>query len=111
MNKALKTKTAKKIIKEIESHTFQNSTFFVVYENWYCGITNNPSVRKTAHKSKNNKTAFLWECFYARSVNIALAIETYFHSKGMLNTDNKGGYDKEGSKYIYVYKKHPSILD
>jgi len=38
-------------------------------------------------------------------------IETYFHSKGMLNTDDKGGYDKENSKYVYVYKKHPTILD
>ena len=111
MNKDLKTKTAKKIIKEIESHIFQNSTFYVVYDNWYCGITNNPISRQNAHKSKNGKTTFLWESYNARSVNIALAIETYFHSKGMLNTDDKGGYDKENSKYVYVYKKHPTILD
>ena len=107
----LKTKTAKKIINEIEQYTFENSTFYIVYPNWYCGITNNPNLRKNGHKTKNKEIPFLWRHFNARSVKIALAIETYFHKKGMLNTDDKGGYDKEKSKFIYIYKRHPTILD
>jgi len=107
----LKTKTAKKIIKEINAFTFENSTFKVKYSRWYCGITNKPATRKSGHKSTNNRTPALWKSFNARSVKIALAIETYFHKKGMLDTDDKGGYDKVKSKFIYIYKKHPTILD
>ena len=107
----LKTVTAKKIIKEIELYISENSTFFIKYENWYCGITNNPNTRKSGHKTKNNTVPALWKPFNARSVKISLAIETYFHKKGMLDTDDKGGYDKEKSKFIYIYKKHPTILD
>ena len=40
----LKTVTAKRIIKEIELYTSKNSTFYVVYSNWYCGITNKTSI-------------------------------------------------------------------
>ena len=36
---------------------------------------------------------------------ISLALETFFHQKGMLDSDDKGGYDKENSKFIYIYKK------
>ena len=107
----LKTKTAKKIIKEIELQVSENSTLYVEYSNWYCGITNNPTVRKSGHKSKNNRKPAFWKSFNARSVKISLSIETHFHKKGMLDTDDKGGYDKEKSKFIYVYKKHPTILD
>ena len=107
----LKTKTARKIIKEINTHISENSTFAIKYQRWYCGITNNPNTRKSGHKAKNNKVPALWKPFNARSVKIALAIETYLHKKGMLDTDDKGGYDKEKSKFIYVYKKHPTILD
>lgn len=107
----LKTKTAKRIIKEIESHISENSTLYVVYSNWYCGVTNNSNKRKSGHKTKDNITPALWKCFNARSVKIALDIETYFHKKGMLDTDEKGGYDKTTSKFIYVFKKHTTILD
>jgi predicted GIY-YIG superfamily endonuclease len=107
----LKTVTAKKIIKEIETYVFENSTLYVEYSNWYCGITNNPNARKSGHKTNNNKTPALWKHFNARSVKISLKIETYFHKKGMLDTDDKGGYDKDNSKFIYIYKKHPTILD
>jgi len=107
----LRTKTARLIIKEINNHIKKNSTLVVVYENWYCGITNNPDARKRVHKNKNNETPAFWKSFNARSVRIALALETYFHKKGMLDTDDKGGYDKNTSKYIYIYKKHPTIFD
>ncbi len=99
---SLKTKTAKKIIKEIELYVSENSTFYVVYSNWYCGITNSSNTRKSGHKTKNDETPALWKPFNAHSVKIALAIETYFHKKGVLYTDYKGGYDKETSKFIYI---------
>ena len=58
----------------IESNIFQNSTFYVVYDNWYCGTTNNPIGEKNTHKSKNGTTPFMWKHYSARSVRIALAI-------------------------------------
>jgi len=46
-----------------------------------------------------------------KSVRLSLALETSFHNQGLLDKDTKGGYDKKTSKYIYVYKKFPTIID
>jgi len=110
METALKTDTAKRIKKEIEAHVRGYSNFFVVYSNWYIGITNNVSKRKTQHKTANKGDLYFWVDYNARSRRIAEAIELYFHKKGMLETEKVGGA-KEDSKYIYVYKKHPTIVD
>jgi predicted GIY-YIG superfamily endonuclease len=106
---ALQTDTAKNIIREFEKWALKNSTGWIVYSNWYVGITNNPNARKSAHNSANGHLYF-WLEQNARSRRIAEAIETYFHNKGMKEKDLKGGA-KDDSKYIYIYKKYPTIVD
>lgn len=103
-------KTTTKIIKQIEAYVKQNSTIYVNYSRWYIGVTNNPEIRKSQHKSLNNEEPYAWKHWYCYSKENALDIEKYFHQKGMLETDKTGGV-ADDSKYVYVYKKYPTILD
>ncbi len=105
----LSTDTAKSIISKIERWVEKHSTAWVVYGNWYIGITNNPNARASAHKSANGHLYF-WNEYDARSRRIAEAIETRFHNKGMKERDLKGGA-RDDSRYVYVFKKHPTIAD
>ena len=106
---ALSTITAKSIIAKIKRWMLKNSTAWVKYSNWYIGITNNPTARASAHRSANGHLYF-WKEYDAKSRRIAEAIETHFHKKGMKEKDLKGGA-KDDSRYIYVYKKYPTIAD
>lgn len=106
---ALSSDTAKIIIGKIKRWTLKKSVGWVVYEKWYIGITNNPNARATTHKSANGHLYF-WKEYNAKSRRIAEAIETYFHKKGMKEKDLKGGA-REDSRFIYVYKKYPTIAD
>ncbi|MBI3517974.1 MAG: hypothetical protein HY062_01270 [Bacteroidetes bacterium] len=107
---ALSTETAKSIIKEIKKWVNQHSNLIVDYERWYCGITNHPPTRKAGHKYDIEAEPYAWQDFNAKSRRIAEAIETYFHNLGMKDHDTKGG-SAQDSKYIYVYKKHPTWFD
>ena len=91
METALKTDTAKRIKKEIETHVRGYSNFFVVYSNWYIGITNNVSKRKTQHKTANKGDLYFWVDYNARSRRIAEAIELYFGSTANLVESFKFG--------------------
>jgi len=106
----LQTKTAKTIKKFINNHVNEHSNFKIVYSRWYVGVTNNPTNRKNAHKNTNQKEPYFWVHFNCRSKNIALAIEQFYHDKGMLETDHQGGTAND-TYYVYVYKKHKTILD
>jgi len=108
--KPIQTKTAKQVIKLIEQHLKEQSSFKIDYTRWYCGVTNNPSSRKSNHKAKTKHEPYFWIHYYCRSKNISLAIEKYYHDKGMLETDQKGNV-QEDSYYFYVYKKYPTIVD
>lgn len=107
---ALGTATAKEIIKDIKRWRMKNSILEIDYSRWYCGITNNPYTRKNQHKSKNGSDPYAWLELDARSRRIAEAVETYFHDRGMKDSDSKGG-SAENSKFIYVYKKRPTWFD
>ena len=107
---ALSTKTAVSIIASIKRWAEKHSTITSDYTRWYCGITNHPPSRKSKHKSVNEAEPFVWFEWDAKSRRIAEAIETYFHDRGMKDKDTKGG-SSEDSKYVYVYKKHPTFLD
>lgn len=108
----LNTPTAIVIIAEIMAHTQLHAKLVNAdHTRWYCGITNNPDARSTAHKSKNGNEPYAWKEWNAKSRRIAEAIETYCHDiLKMKDKDTKGG-GKDDSKYIYVYKKHTSIFD
>lgn len=112
MNKVYdkKTKTEKRITQDIEAWLNTNSTLFVKYRNWYIGITNDPAARRLKHKNKLKTDPYFWKSFYTCNVRIASAIETHFHKKGMLESDKKGGVTDD-SKYVYIFKKYPTILD
>lgn len=77
---------------------------------WYIGVTSHPIKRQKQHQSKNKATTTYFVYFNARTKEIAKAIELYFHKKGMLETIKPGRLIKE-SKYVYLYKKQPTILD
>jgi len=83
------------------------------YSRWYSGITKTPKDRKSSHNSspKNPSGAYFWYAVNVKSVRIALALETSLHKLGFLDTDDKGGYDREKSKWVYVFKRKPTIID
>jgi hypothetical protein len=106
----LQTDTAQSIIRRIEYWVKKNSTFFVEYSNWYIGITNKPHIRKSQHTTNIEGKPYFWQEYNARTRNIAEAIEKRFHDKGMKDARHVGGA-KSDSKYVYVYKKYPTIFD
>ena len=108
----LSTDNAKKIIRQIKAHTEKHAKLIKAdHSLWYCGITNNPIIRNTSHKYINKDTPYAWKYWNAYSRRIAEAIETYCHKKlGMKDKDAKGGASQD-SKWVYVYKKHKTILD
>lgn len=110
LSPALSTETAKEIISEIKKWTRKHSIIDVDNTRWYCGITNNPPKRKSGHKYDIEAEPYAWKNFNAKSRRIAEAIETHFHRLGMKDHDTKGG-SAEDSKYVYVYKKHPTWFD
>ena len=99
----------------IEKWIEQNSFLTKSYGNWYVGVTNSPDVRRRAHNYINNKNwggsqTFAWVHFNAGSMTVACEIEKYFHDKGLLDKDTKGGVRKT-TTYVYVYKKYRNLLD
>lgn len=99
-------KTRAKILEWVKS----NSTFFSDNSRWYCGITNNPNIRKAQHEATIKESPYFFKCWCVKSVRIAKALETSMHNKGMLDKDIKGGA-RLNSWYIYVFKKYPTIID
>ena len=106
-----KTKIYKKARKEFLKWVEEHSTIYSDYSRWYAGIAKYPDNRKIQHTSiMPNGTPF-WEHKFLMTVEIALSLETSLHNLGFLETDNKGGYDKEKSKYVYIFKKYPTVFD
>ena len=106
---SIDSQTAQYLIKEIKKWRNNHSLVIAKNENWYIGITNNPDARKKQHESKAKKENFdvsYFTVWNAKTINIALAVETYWHERGMLETDIKGNYENN-SIFIYVYKKYP----
>lgn len=110
MNKHLQSVAAKKIIRQIEYWVKKNSTISILYSNWYVGVTNSPPQRKSQHKSKLGSEPCFWKEYNASTKEIALAIELLYHKKGMTESVKIGGV-KPDSKFVYVYKKYPTIFD
>ena len=104
------TKTYKKTKTEIEKWVNSHSVGGSVYSKWYCGITNNPNIRKASHKYNIGIDPYFFNSWCMQSFRLSKALETSFHNAGMLDKDLRGGA-KENSWYIYVYKKYPTIFD
>ena len=106
----LESTKAKSIISKIEKWVSDYSIFGTNYGKWYVGVTNDPKIRRAAHNHVNKadllaSSTFAWSVYDTGSVDLACAIETHFHEKGMLDKDSKGGI-KSSTKYVYVYKKY-----
>lgn len=106
----LQTETAKSIVRKIKYWVEKNSTVFVDYSNWYIGITNKPHIRKSQHAVNIEGKPYFWQEYNARSRQIAEAIEKSFHDRGMKEKRHAGGA-RDDSKYVYIYKKYPTIFD
>ncbi len=104
------TSTYRKVRKEVNEWIDQNSFLQVDKSRWYVGITNDGNRRKKEHEIANNRKCKYWKLWDMKSVRISLALETSLHKEGLLDKDVKGGYIKD-SKYLYVYKKFPTIID
>jgi len=87
------------------------SGFYVNHTNWYCGVTNDETRRKAAHKYGKNITALYFKAWDAGSKTNALAIERYFHSLGMLGQSKSSGGVRSSSRYVYIFKRHKNIAD
>ena len=85
--KAKSTITAKSIIRKVNAWCLYHSTIGIDYARWYCGITNNPPKRKTAHKAANATDPYAWCASDAKSKRIAEFIETHFYNLGMKDSD------------------------
>ena len=103
------TKTYNTVKREIENWVNLNSVG-IIWERWYCGITNNPKIRKTQHKVRIKSKPYFFKAWHAKSLTIASSLETSFHKKGMRNKDLLGNA-KANSWFIYVFKEYPTILD
>lgn len=86
------------------------SDFFIDHSNWYIGVTNNAQVRKVQHQRQKNISALYYKAWDAETKSNALAIEKHFHDLGMKDKASSGGA-VETTKYVYVFKINPNMID
>lgn len=89
----------KRAINDHISTKKERSAFFVLYENWYCGVTNNVGIRKAQHEGKRIFIHF--KSWNAETKNNAVQIEKYFHELKMIGAKQAGGV-RENSVYVYI---------
>src|ERR1043166_2206328 len=82
--------------------TTSRSTWYVWYPNWYCGVTNDETKRKAAHKFDKKIGAVYFKAWDAGSRANALAIEEHFHLKKMRGRSKSPGGVRPSSRYVYV---------
>ena len=101
------------IKRAIDNHIHTDSGRSFIYSdcaNWYVGITNNPSVRKTRHEYEKQLTALYFKSWEADTKANAREIEMHFHKLGMKEKDSEGG-TKPNSTMVYVFKIKHNLLD
>lgn len=74
-----------------------------IFSDWYCGITNNTNIRKAQHKKTNGEIKH-WIALKAKNKTEANEIESYYNSKGTMNSSNIAGA-KSNSTYVYIFRK------
>lgn len=99
------------IIRDINKWVKENSIGFVLYGNWYCGITKHSDfTRINQHIRQKNILGLYFKHWNAENVETAHEIEVYFHKLGMANKPHKGGAKKE-SRFAYVFKIGTNPVD
>src|ERR1700756_4831992 len=95
---------------EFHIHPSNNrSDFYVEYGNWYCGVTNDETMRKAQHKYTKQISAMYFKAWNAGSKINSLAVEKYFHSKGMRGFSKSPGGVRQNSKFVYIFKLRTNI--
>lgn len=104
------TITYKKVLSEIITWVNDNSTIIADPPRWYAGITNDQKRRNKEHRIKNARDCKYWKYWDARSLRIAVALETALKELELCHEDGQRGANIN-SRFIYVYKKFPTIFD
>lgn len=94
---------------EIESHISPDdghSVLVKVYENWYCGITDDPEDREGQHKNDGKDFVRHFVALETGSKEVARQVEVHFHNLGMKpGPESPEGGANENSRFVYVYKR------
>jgi len=100
-------KQAVAIIKSFENWMSKHSNVFTVKSNWYAGVTNNPTVRKSQH-SNQKKFVLYFKSLETDNVETSTYVEDELHNLGLL-CERGGGY-KNTSVFVYIFKLKPTIF-
>ena len=90
----LSLKTTADIIAQLELWIVKHSVLVKDYTNWFVGIAD---IETTTNGLKHLKS------INAESMQVAMAVETYYHDKGMKTTFYKGGTSAK-TKHVYIHK-------
>jgi hypothetical protein len=98
--------TRYRIRRHIKRWLRTNSFGWVRYAKWYVGITNNPNLRLSQHKTGKWRKPRFFKAWDAASLLNARTIEKHFGQlgKGMAGGKVLGNVRKT-TRWIYVYKK------
>ena len=89
-------KNATDIIAQMEQWVSEHSLLLKDYTYWYIGVEDFETTTKGLKHLKSMK---------AEDMDTALAVETYFHNKGMKTTFYKGGISAK-TTHVYIHKNN-----
>lgn len=111
MSKNHKIAAIKRAIENYIKPENNRSGLWVRYPNWYCGVTNNETIRKARHKWEKKIPALYFKSWDAGSKANSTEIESYFHAKGMRGISKSAGGVRSSSKLVYIFKWKTNIAD
>jgi len=78
---------------------------------WYCGITHHTDTSRldVLMKEKGNHELH-FKCWLANDLIASQEILSFFIKNGMVNKPIKGKLNSQ-TKFVYVFKIHPQLLD
>jgi hypothetical protein len=106
-NEIRNSKAYQQVFAKIDKHV-HSQCYFPDGARWYCGITNNPTKRKQAHRKQHPQMMF-FKSFYAYTLDVAHQIEKDL-AEYCINYPQKGNA-KQNSHYVYIFKAHPTLID
>ena len=98
--------TRYRIKRKIKRWVRAKSLFWIRYSKWYVGITNNPNLRLSQHRTGKLRKPRFFMAWDAESLFNARTIEKHF---GQLGKGMKGGKAlgnvRKTTHWVYVYKR------
>lgn len=103
------TKTYRSVVAQINAHVAAHSVLMVDWGRWYVGIT--CDVERSAGEHGLSYSELVgFRSFYARTDAIASAVVDFYARKGAYNYTGAQGA-VEGSRWVHVFKAHPTLQD